>query len=591
MSAIGRFGKYLEETFNFEPEMLANALERTEGYGYNSPRALANVLVSEFRIEHDRIYNALAKYYAFDEMHVDVERMDSAQLCQMISIHDQIDQAFLDKLFQANIVPYRLVGKRREMLQVLAANTSEPILHEIELQTEFKSTDVCWCPLATITALIYKTQHPSTEMRRMLCDTTEEIIESSQMMDGVDDQAVDEAINKSYLVELFENVLTAAVKADASDIHVVPSGKYSVELYLRIDGRLLLWHRQENTPPEALAAVIKDRSVGVDRFARDKGQDGYAQRTIDGHLIRFRISILPIISSEYERRFESIVIRVIDDRKVISDFHKLGFQPHAEREFVKSINTSKGIVIVTGPTGSGKSTTLMAALSHIINPSLNVLTCEDPVEYVIKGARQLKIGYNMSFDEAMRLILRHDPDVVMVGEIRDKVTADIAVKLANTGHLTFTTLHTNDAPSAITRLFKMGVEPFLLAYSINIIIAQRLVRKLCDKCKKPLTEEIYPAALELGITMEDLQSGKIFMPVGCQYCTDGFRGRINIAEALYFYPEVRAELIRSSTDIDEDRIREIAEKHGMLSMRQSGIQRIRAGQTSITEVLYAAAED
>ncbi|MDZ4181992.1 MAG: ATPase, T2SS/T4P/T4SS family, partial [Candidatus Cloacimonadaceae bacterium] len=210
---------------------------------------------------------------------------------------------------------------------------------------------------------------------------------------------------------------------------------------------------------------------------------------------------------------------------------------------------------------------------------------------VIKGARQLKIGYNMSFEEAMRLILRHDPDVVMVGEIRDKVTADIAVKLANTGHLTFTTLHTNDAPSAITRLFKMGVEPFLLAYSINIIIAQRLVRKLCDKCKKPLTEDIYPAALELGLTLEDLQSGKVCMPVGCQYCTDGFRGRVNIAEALYFYPEVRAEIVRSSHEVDEDRIREIAEKHGMLSMRQSGIHRVRAGQTSITEVLYAAAED
>ncbi|MDZ4181574.1 MAG: hypothetical protein U1B83_01760, partial [Candidatus Cloacimonadaceae bacterium] len=139
MSAIGRFGKYLEETFNFEPVVVASALERTEGYGYNSPRALANVLVSEFRIEHDRVYKALAKYYAFDEMHVEVDAMDSSQLCQMIGIHDQIDQAFLDKLFQANIVPYRLVGKRREMLQVLAANTSEPILHETRVRMAMPS--------------------------------------------------------------------------------------------------------------------------------------------------------------------------------------------------------------------------------------------------------------------------------------------------------------------------------------------------------------------------------------------------------------------------------------------------------------------
>jgi type IV pilus assembly protein PilB len=289
----------------------------------------------------------------------------------------------------------------------------------------------------------------------------------------------------------------------------------AVELYLRVDGRLQLWHRQEGTPAEALAAVVKDRCVGIDRFERDSAQDGYAQRIVDDHLIRYRVSILPIVSAEYERRFESIVIRVIDDRKVITDFHKLGFQTQAEDEFVKSINTSKGIVIVTGPTGSGKSTTLMAALNNIITPSLNVLTCEDPVEYVIKGARQLKIGHKMTFDQAMRSILRHDPDVVMVGEIRDKITADIAVKLANTGHLTLSTLHTNDAPSAITRLYKMGIEPFLLAYSINIIIAQRLVRKLCEHCKEPISADKYPAALQLGLTKEELDSGFIFQAVGC----------------------------------------------------------------------------
>jgi type IV pilus assembly protein PilB len=297
------------------------------------------------------------------------------------------------------------------------------------------------------------------------------------------------------------------------------------------------------------------------------------------------------VSSEFDRRFESIVIRVIDDRKVITDFHKLGFQAQAEAEFVKSISTSKGIIIVTGPTGSGKSTTLMAALHHVINPTVNVLTCEDPVEYVIRGARQLKIGHKMSFDQAIRAILRHDPDVVMVGEIRDKITADIAVKLANTGHLTFSTLHTNDAPSAISRLYKMGIETFLLAYSINIIIAQRLVRKLCVHCRRPIGKEHWPAALQIGLTQEELESGKIFEPVGCPKCNNGYRGRVNIAEALFFYPEIRNEIVKSVNDIDEERIRSIAEKHGMLSMRSSGIERMREGLTDLTEVLYATAED
>jgi len=179
----------------------------------------------------------------------------------------------------------------------------------------------------------------------------------------------------------------------------------------------------------------------------------------------------------------------------------------------------------------------------------------------------------------------------MVGEIRDRITADLAVKLANTGHLTFSTLHTNDAPSAVSRLYKMGVETFLLAYSINIIIAQRLVRKLCVHCRRPLAKEHWPAALQIGLTQSELESGTIFEPVGCPKCHNGYKGRVNIAEALYFYPEIRNEIVKSLNDIDEERIRAIAEKHGMLSMRRSGVERMREGLTDLTEVLYASAED
>jgi type IV pilus assembly protein PilB len=196
----------------------------------------------------------------------------------------------------------------------------------------------------------------------------------------------------------------------------------------------------------------------------------------------------------------------------------------------------------------------------------------------------------MTFEQAVRSILRHDPDIVMVGEIRDKITADTAVKLANTGHLTFSTLHTNDAPSAITRLYKMGIETFLLAYSINIIIAQRLVRKLCVHCRRPLSKESWEAAMAIGVSLEDLEAGRIYEPVGCPKCNGGYKGRINVAEALYFYPEIKAEIMRSTHDIDEDRIRKIAESKGMLSMRASGIDRMRHGLTDLTEVLYVTSE-
>lgn len=591
MSKNDKFANYLVKTQQFEASIIGCATARMEEYGENSPGALARILIDEYGLDHDTVYAALARHYAFGILNLDVEALDQRQIMRISQIHEKLEPEFLKQLFEHKIVPFRQSGRSKDGLHVIASNPTDQLIHEIELSTPYRRIEVYWCPVQVIDALIKKVGNAHNNVLKLIEETPQTLIEDNQYEDDVDEQAVEDEINKSLLVNLFESVLIEAVRQDASDVHIVPNGKYGIDLLLRIDGRLQLWHHQDNTPPEALAAVIKDRSMGIDRFERDTAQDGYAQRMIDNYLIRFRVSVLPIVSAEYERRFESIVIRIIDDRKVINDFRKLGFQSQAEREFTKSISTSRGIVIVTGPTGSGKSTTLMAALSHIINPALNVLTCEDPVEYVIRGARQLKIGHKMSFEQAMRSILRHDPDVVMVGEIRDKITADIAVKLANTGHLTLSTLHTNDAPSAITRLYKMGVEPFLLAYSINIIIAQRLVRKLCDKCKQPLSPDLYPAAIELGFSEEELNSGHICQPVGCPECNEGYKGRINIAEALYFYPEVRAEIIRSANEIDEERIRGIAEKRGMLSMRASGMDRIRNGLTSIAEVIYATSEE
>lgn len=592
MIPLSKFGSFLVDKGYFDREMVEKANQKMAEYGENSAGALARILESDFKAQHDAVYEALAKMFAFPRLDVEIEDLEERQLEAIREVLKKIPEDLKKKLLYHKIFPYTLLEKPRETLQVLASDPTDMVIQELTNQTPFKRLEIYWCKLKSIEDLINKLAPQKNEFLSLLEEAGQVLTEIDDGGGGeLSEQALDEEINKSLLVNLFEGALIEAVHKDASDIHIIAGGKTTIDIFFRVDGKLQLWHRQEGTSPEALSAVVKDRSIGVDRFERDTAQDGFAQRLIDDHLIRFRISIIPIVSAEFERRFESIVIRVIDDRKVITDFHRLGFQEQAEREFVKSISTSKGIIIVTGPTGSGKSTTLMAALHHVINPTVNVLTCEDPVEYVIRGARQLKIGHKMSFDQAIRAILRHDPDVVMVGEIRDKITADIAVKLANTGHLTFSTLHTNDAPSAITRLYKMGIETFLLAYSINIIIAQRLVRKLCVHCRRPITKEHWPAALQMGFTQEELESGNIYEPVGCPKCHNGYKGRINIAEALYFYPEVRNEIVKSQSDLDEERIRAVAEKHGMLSMRRSGMERMREGLTSMTEVLYATAED
>jgi type IV pilus assembly protein PilB len=412
-------------------------------------------------------------------------------------------------------------------------------------------------------------------------------LQESEVEPGIDEAELDQEINKSMLVNLFEGCLVEAVRSGVSDVHIFPTSRFVTEFHFRLDGKLALWNKVEGTRPEAVLAVVKDRSMNIDRFERDAAQDGFIQRTIDNTVIRFRVSALPIAGSEYQQKFESIVIRVLDSRKVIKDISKIGFQKKAYEWFNESISKPQGMVILTGPTGSGKSTTLVAALYSVITSQVNVLTVEDPVEYVIDGARQIKISHKVDFEQAIRAILRHDPDIVMVGEMRDKSTADIAIKLANTGHLTFSTLHTNDAPSAVTRLFKMGIEPFLIAYAINLVVAQRLLRRLCPKCKRPAKDLNHAELTNVGFTEEEIETTTFYEPVGCSACVKGYKGRAAIHESLFFSKEIRKAIFESGEEIDEDLVRRIAISQGMLTLRASARERVKEGIAGVAEVIAA----
>jgi type IV pilus assembly protein PilB len=225
-----------------------------------------------------------------------------------------------------------------------------------------------------------------------------------------------------------------------------------------------------------------------------------------------------------------------------------------------------------------------------MDPKKCVLTVEDPVEYMIQGARQLKIGDKMTFNQAMRSILRHDPDVALVGEMRDKESALIGIKLANTGHLTFSTLHTNDAPSAVSRLYKMGIEPFLIANSIKLVMAQRLVKTLCEECKEEISSVDESFARALGFTDQEIQSTTFYKAVGCDNCNAGYKGRTAIMEALYFDKNIRRTIIQAEDNIDEDQLREEGKKNGMLSLREAGKKRIIEGVTTLEQVMATTVE-
>lgn len=487
----------------------------------------------------------------------------------------------VDALVQQKAVPVERTGKG---VTIAAADPADPVLISLVDGLPFAKHEIAYCRAEIVEQIITQVH----EQKNEFLDLLENIEYDQPDLEPVDEQQLDtdqldEEINQSVLNSLVEGMLIEAVRQGASDIHIVPDGPMATTIRFRIDGKLHQWYHQENIKPEAISAVVKEKAKNIDRFERDATQDGFIQRKIDGYGIRYRVSIMPMVGKEYNEKFESIVLRVLDERKVITDLDVLGLQKKAKKDFITAIEKPSGIVIMTGPTGSGKSTTLVAALHYIMDPTINVLTVEDPVEYLVKGARQLKISKDMTFDQAMRGILRHDPDVVLVGEIRDLTTAEIAIKLANTGHITFSTLHTNDAPSVISRLYKMGVEPFLIAHAVNLVMAQRLVRTLCEDCKQPFKP--HPErAKGIGFTEQEIENTTFYKPAGCEKCINGYRGRMAIMEALYFDKEIRKMILESGQEIDEVQIKDYAVSQGMLTLRASGRERIKSGLTSIEEV-------
>ena len=395
----------------------------------------------------------------------------------------------------------------------------------------------------------------------------------------------DQSIDLDELKELSESnpvkkllnlVLLQAIRDKASDIHFEPF-ENEYKMRYRIDGVLY----EMIPPPKHIAAALSSRikvMANLDIAERRLPQDGRISLTVQNNPVDLRVSILPTMFGE------SVVLRVLDRSQISLDLDKLGFRPDDLELVHQLIYKPNGIVIVTGPTGCGKTTTLYAALEELNNIERKVITTEDPVEYDIDGVIQvqMKTDIGLTFARCLRSILRQDPDVVMVGEIRDIETAEIAAQASLTGHIVFTTLHTNDAPSSIARLLDLGIEPFLITATIEGIVAQRLVRRICNKCKTPY-EPTEAQLMELGLTPDKLNGKKFHYGRGCSRCNNtGYRGRIALFEIMVFNDEMR-ELVmeQASTNL----LRNAAKKAGMRLLRDNGLAAIYDGITTIDEVV------
>jgi general secretion pathway protein E len=462
---------------------------------------------------------------------------------------------------------------------VAVADPTNPLLvddlrHALGMDVELRVA-----PADTILAGVERTYEAATVLQKIV----EGIGTTASEGEGESEEDIGQLRDMAFeapVVRLVNLLIDGALEAEASDIHIEPF-EDSLRVRYRVDGLLY----DQESPPRRLQAALTSRikiMAELNIAERRLPQDGRIRVAAHARRVDIRVSTVPTIHGE------SIVMRLLDRSSVFLPFDRLGFSPRTAEAFEGLIHQPHGILLVTGPTGSGKTTTLYAALDKINRSDVKIITVEDPVEYQLKGVNQIpvraKIG--LSFASGLRHIVRQDPDVIMVGEIRDLETAEIAIQAALTGHLVFSTLHTNDAPGAVTRLQDMGCEPYLVSSVLNGVLAQRLVRRVCQACRAP--DHPDPAdLLALGIT--DATGVELFRGKGCDECRGtGYRGRVGIYELFRVTEEARSLILRKAPTGE---IRRYAVEHGMATLRADGWAKACAGVTTVAEILRVTQED
>jgi type IV pilus assembly protein PilB len=408
-----------------------------------------------------------------------------------------------------------------------------------------------------------------------------EVLEGQDISAHVDLNELRSSADQVPVVRLVNSILLDAIKRGASDVHMDPS-EHTFRIRFRVDGIL----HEVMTPPKRVEPAVVSRlkiMANLDIAERRLPQDGRVKLRQSGREVDFRMSVLPSLFGE------SVTLRILDKSALKVDLTQLGFEQASLDEFRKAIQSPNGLILITGPTGAGKTTTLYSALNAVNSPDRNIVTVEDPVEYELPGITQVQVNEEIgrTFAAALRSFLRHDPDVILVGEMRDQETAQIAVRAALTGHLVLSTLHTNSAAQTISRLQDMGVPPFLVASSVRVVVAQRLARKVCQDCRVPY--EVHEKSLvQYGHTPLGLGGCTVYKGRGCTTCHGtGMKGRVALYEVLPVTPEIRG-LVLNSTFAGE--IQDVASKQGMKTLREAGLLKVLQGVTTVEEVLRVTSE-
>ncbi|NLI33819.1 MAG: type IV-A pilus assembly ATPase PilB [Deltaproteobacteria bacterium] len=561
-----KLGELLIQEGLIDEEQLNRALEEQRTSG----ERVGAVLIKLGLITEDSLVDFIARQF----------HVPAVNVVKLNIPKDVISLIPLDISQKYQAIPFGIMGNTLNVAMADPGNLF--VIDDLRFLTR-KNIQVHVCSDSAIKKLISQFFTHDDNLDDMLGMLKEEVdVDLVETAEEMDLSFLEDAAEQAPVVKLVNLILMDAIRKQASDIHIEAYEK-TMRVRFRIDGVLYEIMR----PPLALKNAIISRLKIMSRLdiaERRLPQDGRIKLKAKGREMDFRVSVLPTLFGE------KVVLRLLDKSGLQLDMTKLGFEESQYKAFREAIYLPYGMVLVTGPTGSGKTTTLYSALSELNKTSLNISTAEDPVEYNLLGINQVQIhdSIGLNFASALRSFLRQDPDIIMVGEVRDFETAEVAIKAALTGHLVLSTLHTNDAPSTIGRLLNMGIEAFLVSSAVNLVLAQRLVRRVCSECR--YEEDVQPELLlDMGVREEEIGKFACYRGKGCPVCNDtGYRGRIALYEVMPMYEQVRELVLlgASTTEIKRESIR-----LGMLTLRRSGINKLKAGVTSVEEVLRSSAKD
>ena len=550
-------------------------------------RSFVEILGTEFGISQDELHLQVALFYAFriiDSGERGLRRLlvsDAKKL--MLGLPENIRQLAT----RYKVLPYDIAENQPDKIVLVTPNPSDREISHIARALPYKRYEICYMKERDWAeywrqVMLEKEAPSAKSVKAPVADIP--VVEDDAELES----AIDRDINRSQLAAILENALVEAVRSGATDIHLVPQGSRKTDILFRIDGVLTLWFSVEDARPEAVIAAVKARSENADRYERFAFQEGWVQKLVDNRPIRFRVFIVPVVSRSLRSKMESVVIRIFRDEYGVPGLDRLGLDPYASRTLTDAISLSHGLVLVAGAAGRGTNDLLASALHSAIRPSLSAVTVEDPVEYVIEGTRQLKINHKLQFDDALKAVLEIDPDIVMIGEIRDRFTAEIALRVSSFGRLTFSSLVARSAVDALAVLLGMGIEPFAIAQGLAVVIARRFVRTLCPDCKQPVDKPDDRLLGLLGIQPEEAATMKFFKAGNCVGCQHGFRGRVPLYEALAITPEIRELLMWCKDRPDMHVIREEAARKGMKRFADGALDLLTKGLITAEDAVRAS---